>query len=330
MNQLKTVFLLIFFLSRSLSSMHISKINSEYNIDKALEVEFVTALALGEQDYLITLLGVYNETLAFTGLQDLIYLDITDLHDFAHYLRLKLINQKYISLSRETSTESKDLQEQAVSKIERESNAQGFDLKLSLKEETKLDKSLSIAIKRNYCGQLKLLLQKNAQAFQNFSKNKKTHFLFFAIEKNYSKLVNLLLQADNLVDEKNHLGQTALFVASVLGHEEIVDILIEHGANINKTNIKLNQTALMIASLCGYTQIVKKLLQAKADPNLEDSQGRTALSAAVLKDNLKIAKMLIDFGAQISKPAKKSFDVRTLALKNNNRQMLQLLSQNKI
>ena len=61
------------------------------------------------------------------------------------------------------------------------------------------------------------------------------------------------------IDTKNSKSATALMVASLNGHAEIVQALLAKGVNIN---IQANdgETALMAASQEGHAEIVKALL----------------------------------------------------------------------
>ena len=55
-------------------------------------------------------------------------------------------------------------------------------------------------------------------------------------------------------------------VATIHGHEEIVKLLIDHGAEVNRTG-KAGGTALMAASLQGHGEIVKLLIEKGAEVN---------------------------------------------------------------
>jgi ankyrin repeat protein len=61
---------------------------------------------------------------------------------------------------------------------------------------------------------------------------------------------------------------------------QCVDILIEAGAHVNYANGKYGSTALFIASVEGHIDVVRSLLAAGADPRLATHDGFTALDAA--------------------------------------------------
>ena len=68
-------------------------------------------------------------------------------------------------------------------------------------------------------------------------------------------------------------------VASLQGHEEVVKLLIEKGAEVNRTD-KAGVTALMAASEQGHGEIVKLLIEKGAEVNRTDEAGETALMVA--------------------------------------------------
>ena len=66
-----------------------------------------------------------------------------------------------------------------------------------------------------------------------------------------------------------------LILASNKGFLDIVQLLLDNGANVNDSNFD-QQTALMEASEEGHFEVVKLLVQKGANVNLTDRRGRTA------------------------------------------------------
>lgn len=77
-------------------------------------------------------------------------------------------------------------------------------------------------------------------------------------------------------------GITPLMVASYMGKTDVVELLIEHGAEVNKCFID-NSTALMMASRRGHYEIVKLLLAHGPQSIMQKSDGLTALILAVTR-----------------------------------------------
>lgn len=67
------------------------------------------------------------------------------------------------------------------------------------------------------------------------------------------------------LDGKNIGGWTPLMYASYIGHDNIANLLLEAGVNVNATTAK-GLTPLMLAASCGNESIAYFLLQVKKWP----------------------------------------------------------------
>ena len=76
-------------------------------------------------------------------------------------------------------------------------------------------------------------------------------------------------------------GSTLLATAALMGHTEIVALLLEHGADINGRS-RDGGTALHSAAFLGRIETVKLLLEKGADANLQSNIGGTAMDGAKL------------------------------------------------
>ncbi len=87
--------------------------------------------------------------------------------------------------------------------------------------------------------------------------------------------------------------------AAYYGHEDIIDLLIEHGADINIKG-KKGYTALHWAAIgIGNPGLVKLLISKGADVNATNDDGYTPLHTSVENGARKIAEILLDNGADI-------------------------------
>jgi len=86
-------------------------------------------------------------------------------------------------------------------------------------------------------------------------------------------------------------GATPLHVAAEYGYSEIVEVLLEHGADPNIRD-KYGETPLHVAAAFGNSKVVEVLLEHGADPNARDDYGATPLHYAAAFDYPKIVKSL--------------------------------------
>ena len=101
------------------------------------------------------------------------------------------------------------------------------------------------------------------------------------------------------VDATDDDGWTALMIALREGRTEVVETLIESGADVNAKAYK-GATALMGALSVGNTEVVKVLTEAGADVNAKSNEGWTALMSASQEGNAEAVEALIDAGANLN------------------------------
>uniref|UniRef100_A0A452G6E5 Inactive serine/threonine-protein kinase TEX14 n=1 Tax=Capra hircus TaxID=9925 RepID=A0A452G6E5_CAPHI len=89
---------------------------------------------------------------------------------------------------------------------------------------------------------------------------------------NYVK-VKKILKKGIYVDAVNSLGQTALFIAALLGLTKLVDVLVDYGADPNHRCFD-GSTPVHAAAFSGNQWILSKLLDAGGDLRLHDEKGR--------------------------------------------------------
>ncbi|XP_014252702.1 oxysterol-binding protein-related protein 1 isoform X2 [Cimex lectularius] len=79
---------------------------------------------------------------------------------------------------------------------------------------------------------------------------------------------------------KSNLGWTPLHLASYFGHKDVVELLLDHGTDINAVN-DAGDTALHKASFIGREDLVLLLLERNADVNIRNGEGKTAKEVGV-------------------------------------------------
>ncbi|XP_048221490.1 inactive serine/threonine-protein kinase TEX14 [Perognathus longimembris pacificus] len=96
---------------------------------------------------------------------------------------------------------------------------------------------------------------------------------------NYVKVKKILKKGPH-IDTVNSLGQTALFVAALLGLKKLVDMLVDHGSDPNHRCFD-GSTPVHAAAFSGNQWILSKLLDAGGDLRLHDEKGRDVLTWAL-------------------------------------------------
>ena len=133
-------------------------------------------------------------------------------------------------------------------------------------------------------------------------------------------LILLLLNNGADVNKANGFGLTSLMIAAMYNHINIMNELIIHGADVNSTNF-YGITALMMACSSGHFHCVNLLL---AQPSIMiDAQDKlnenTALHHALLKKIDPIVDLLLYHDADIYLYNKKNETPLYLIEKNNQR-----------
>ena len=164
------------------------------------------------------------------------------------------------------------------------------------------------------------------------------------------------------VNEESSKGLTPLHYAASAGHNDIVELLIECGANVNATDSGKGATPLDYAhwrdheevietlnahnaqrehekggkgigqsslihdaAFYGYIDEVQRQLDAGVDPNLKSSKGATPLFYAVYGGHLEIVELLITRGADVNAVYLNGNSVLDQAHNYDDQEMVELL-----
>ena len=112
--------------------------------------------------------------------------------------------------------------------------------------------------------------------------------------------MQVLLKAHANVNAKQGFAKpTALMLAAEQGHLDVVQALLDAGADLNAGKGEWG-TALMKAAQNGHLGVVRALIAAKADVNAADQQGTTALMAATRIGYKQIVQALVEGNADPS------------------------------
>jgi len=160
-----------------------------------------------------------------------------------------------------------------------------------LREEKQSLKSLRLVCKvfRKFIIPYWIQIIPNQFVNQYFDQIKKFNFgiQIIQVANNNSQIVLNLLDKETYSD--------SLFIACENEYLEIVKLLIENGADINKSD-NYGQTPLFIACQNGYLEIVKLLIENGADINKSNNNGKTPLFIAREYQRFEITAVLIENG----------------------------------
>jgi hypothetical protein len=120
--------------------------------------------------------------------------------------------------------------------------------------------------------------------------------LYAASIQGHEKVVELLLSNRADVGAQGGLYGTALYVASLEGHGGVIELLLNKGADVNTQSEKYG-TPLYAASYSGDKKLVEALLSNGADVNAQGGSYGTALQAASYGGYKEVVKVLLREGA---------------------------------
>ena len=150
-----------------------------------------------------------------------------------------------------------------------------------------------------------LLILKYYPKYVNSRDEDNTTALMEASFHGNMNMVNLLLEHGANPDLENNNGDTAITDAALgnpfgRGHIHVIRLLLEKGANIDYQNYK-GETALIITSSDGNRDVVRLLIEHGANLNLQKKNTKeTALIEASYEDYPHIVSMLIRAGANLN------------------------------
>ena len=151
---------------------------------------------------------------------------------------------------------------------------------------------------------VKLLLDKGANVNAQFRGSDQGRTLVYnalgaASQGGHEDVVKILLQAGADIDGEFAQFGSALRVACCEGHYGVVDLLIQEGADIGPDVDGHIDNALCVAASLGHEKMVQRLLEAGAVINAKSWYIDRALSVALSQGNDQAVELLIKHGGKI-------------------------------
>jgi len=106
-----------------------------------------------------------------------------------------------------------------------------------------------------------------------------------------------LVEAGADVHDRNEWGESALMLAARVGKADVVEYLIENGASIRAKSDGAGRSAIHYAAMSGDAEMLRTLLEHGAEIDERSDGGWTALSWAVLWNQIDAVEFLLNEGA---------------------------------
>lgn len=145
---------------------------------------------------------------------------------------------------------------------------------------------------------LKMILSAERTALEAQDGNGRTA-LIWASSEGHERVVKILLNMGADINAEDHRYRTALKGASMNGHEKVVKLLLIEGADVNG-QYDNSGSALTLASEMGHEKVVKMLLDKGANVNAQNDTDGNALRSASAGGHERIVRTLLDKGANIN------------------------------
>ena len=186
---------------------------------------------------------------------------------------------------------------------------------------------LSLAASGGFCQIIKLLLDHGAEINSRTGSKLGISPLMLASMNGHTAAVRMLL--DNRCDVNAQIEtnrNTALTLACFQGRHEVVQLLLEHGANIEH-RAKTGLTPLMEAASGGYVEVGKILIHHDAEVNAQPVplSRDTTLNIAADKGHAAFVQLLLENGAAVDVKNKKGCSPLWLASYGGHLDVVKLL-----
>lgn len=134
--------------------------------------------------------------------------------------------------------------------------------------------------------------------FNAMSSDDSKNYLTAATNGNLTALTEQFNNVAQL-NAKDSKGNSALYNTARRGKLDMVQWLLDEGADVDMLNGKLQETALMGAVYRGRVDVVRALLEAGANPNIVNANKTSALSMALSAKHSDIVSLLVTQGADL-------------------------------
>lgn len=151
----------------------------------------------------------------------------------------------------------------------------------------------------------------------------------FYLEKEKNEICKSILNSGIDVNSKTLQGVPLLCVATRNDNKEMLELLLEKGADINEVSEDRGYSPVMDAVWRKNYEIAKLLINHGADLSTMSSDGQSILVLAVGNGNSKIVKLLLDSGADPDIKDSMGMSARGYASLFKNEELIKLMEKSK-
>ena len=142
-----------------------------------------------------------------------------------------------------------------------------------------------------------------------------------------ASLLDLQAEWKMAIPRQYWTGLTALDQAAGYGNTEMVQMLLDLGADVNTRN-RSQMTPLHTAAIMRHHDVAQLLLAKGADVNAQSSIGQTPLHISATRNDVALAQMLLDQGVDVNLTDKQQRRAVDWAMLHNNQNFVDLLTAN--
>lgn len=164
-----------------------------------------------------------------------------------------------------------------------------------------------------------MMLIKNATDINAEGNQDIPNALYGASAKGHRSMVAKLLNYGADPNKYDEFGRSTLEVAIQGGHPDVVQLLLDNGATLNRassTGLNLGVSAFHMAAQGGHRNLMQQLLRRRTvDVNYQDKDGVSPLLVAVVRGFEAIVQLLLKKGADTSLTGKDGLTALMMAVK---------------
>ncbi|NMG02069.1 ankyrin repeat domain-containing protein [Azoarcus taiwanensis] len=147
--------------------------------------------------------------------------------------------------------------------------------------------------------------------------------LLLAAREGHLRTVQAILQYRPNVLHRNLAGDSALMLATLGGHRDVVDELLDAGAELNHDG----WTPLIYAAFQGHLDLVEKFIERGADVHALAPNESNALMFAARNGHIQVVRRLLQTDIDLYHQNDRGFTAETWALSSGNTDIARLIEQ---